>query len=41
VFEVTEGRQTIVTATDVDSVPPAAKTERTWRVEAGVLEEAA
>ena len=41
VFEVTSGRQTIVTATDVDSVPPAAKTESTWRVETGVLEEAA
>ncbi|MEX2395057.1 MAG: DNA replication and repair protein RecF [Actinomycetota bacterium] len=41
VFEVTAGRQTIVTATDIDSVPPAAKTESTWRVENGSLEEAA
>ena len=41
VFEVSAGAQTIVTATDVESVPPAAKVESTWRVTAGELEEAA
>lgn len=37
VFEVTEGAQTIVTATDRDTVPPGAKVESVWRVEAGSL----
>jgi DNA replication and repair protein RecF len=37
VFETTAGAQTIVTATDVESVPSAAKAESVWRVERGVL----
>lgn len=37
VFETTAGAQTIVTATDVDAIPAAAKVESMWRVEAGVL----
>jgi DNA replication and repair protein RecF len=41
VFEVTSGTQTIVTATDADAVPDAAKVESVWRVDAGTLEEAA
>ncbi len=41
VFEVTSGRQTIVTTTDPQAVPDAAKVESVWRVERGLLEEAA
>ncbi len=41
VFEVTEGTQTVVTATDPESIPAAAKVETVWRVEDGALEEAA
>lgn len=40
VFEVTAGRQTIVTSTDLEAVPASAKADATWRVAAGVLEEA-
>ena len=39
VFEVTEGAQTIVTATDADAIPPAAKVESVWTVTDGVLSE--
>lgn len=39
VFETTAGRQTIVTATDTDTIPAAAKAESVWRVERGTLEE--
>lgn len=38
VFETTAGAQTIVTATDADAVPAAAKVESVWRVEDGALE---
>jgi DNA replication and repair protein RecF len=38
VFETTAGAQTIVTVTDADAVPPAAKVESVWRVEDGALE---
>jgi hypothetical protein len=41
VFETTAGAQTIVTVTDSDAVPAAAKVESVWRVTNGVLEEAA
>ncbi len=41
VFDVTAGTQTVVTSTDPDSVPAAAKVESVWRVERGSLEEAA
>ena len=41
VFETTAGAQTIVTTTDAESVPPAAKAENTWRVDAGALERVA
>lgn len=41
VFDVTAGTQTVVTSTDPEIVPPAAKVESVWRVERGVLEEAA
>jgi DNA replication and repair protein RecF len=41
VFEVTAGTQTVVTTTDPDAVPAAAKVESVWRVERGSLEEAA
>jgi recombinational DNA repair ATPase RecF len=41
VFETTSGAQTIVTATDAESVPAAAKTEGFWRVEDGRLREEA
>jgi DNA replication and repair protein RecF len=41
VFETTAGAQTIVTATDADAIPAAAKVESVWRVTEGVLEEAA
>ncbi len=37
VFETTAGAQTIVTATDVDAIPAAAKVESVWHVEDGVL----
>jgi recombinational DNA repair ATPase RecF len=37
VFDVTGGCQTIVTATDVESVPPAAKQEAVWHVADGEL----
>lgn len=39
VFEVTHGTQTVVTATDHESVPAAAKVEGVWRVDRGVLAE--
>jgi DNA replication and repair protein RecF len=38
VFETTAGAQTIVTATDIDAVPAAAKVESVWHVSDGVLE---
>ncbi len=38
VFETTAGAQTIVTVTDADAVPAAAKVESVWHVEDGVLE---
>ena len=38
VFEATSGAQTIVTATDIDAVPAAAKVESVWRVSDGHLE---
>ncbi len=41
VFETTAGAQTIVTVTDSDAVPAAAKVESVWRVTNGVLAEAA
>lgn len=41
VFETTTGAQTIVTATDLDSIPAAAKAESVWRVQRGVLSEEA
>jgi DNA replication and repair protein RecF len=41
VFETTAGAQTIVTTTDADAVPAAAKVESVWRVEDGALEPAA
>jgi DNA replication and repair protein RecF len=41
VFETTAGAQTIVTATDADAIPAAAKVESVWRVTGGVLEESA
>jgi len=41
VFDVTAGTQTVVTSTDPETVPPAAKVESVWRVERGLLEEAA
>lgn len=41
VFETTAGAQTIVTTTDADAVPAAAKVESVWRVSDGVLEPAA
>jgi DNA replication and repair protein RecF len=41
VFEVTAGAQTVVTATDPEAVPAAAKVSSVWRVENGTLEEAA
>lgn len=41
VFETTAGAQTIVTATDAESIPAAAKAESIWRVELGVLREEA
>lgn len=41
VFEVTAGRQTIVTATDPQAVPDAADVQSVWRVDRGALEEAA
>lgn len=37
VFETTAGAQTIVTATDADAVPAAAKVESVWHVDSGVL----
>jgi DNA replication and repair protein RecF len=37
VFEVTSGAQTIVTATDIESIPAAAKVESVWHVTDGVL----
>lgn len=40
VFDVAQSGQTIVTATDADIVPAAAKVEATWTVEFGVLAEA-
>jgi DNA replication and repair protein RecF len=40
VFETTAGAQTIVTATDADAIPAAAKVESVWRVERGRLEAA-
>jgi DNA replication and repair protein RecF len=39
VFETTAGAQTIVTATDSESVPAAAKADSIWRVERGTLRE--
>jgi DNA replication and repair protein RecF len=39
VFETTAGAQTIVTATDVDAIPAAAKVESVWHVADGVLAE--
>jgi DNA replication and repair protein RecF len=39
VFETTAGAQTIVTATDSESVPAAAKADSIWRVERGSLRE--
>lgn len=39
VFDVTAGAQTIVTATDHESIPAAAKTESLWRVHDGALHE--
>lgn len=39
VFEVTSGAQTIVSATNADTVPPGAKIESTWFVENGSLQE--
>ena len=38
VFEATSGVQTIVTTTDADAVPPAAKAESVWRVAEGILD---
>ncbi len=40
VFETTAGVQTVVTTTDADAVPAAAKVESVWRVAEGVLCEA-
>lgn len=40
VFDVAQGGQTIVTATDADIVPAAAKVESSWTVYDGVLENA-
>jgi DNA replication and repair protein RecF len=37
VFETTAGAQTIVTATDHDTIPAAAKAEAIWRVDRGTL----
>jgi hypothetical protein len=37
VFEVTAGSQTIVTATDADALPAAAKVESIWRALEGSL----
>jgi DNA replication and repair protein RecF len=39
VFEVTAGAQTVVTATDRESVPAAAKAESIWHVDDGHLEQ--
>jgi DNA replication and repair protein RecF len=39
VFDVTQGGQTIVTATDAEIVPAAAKVEAVWNVADGILEE--
>jgi DNA replication and repair protein RecF len=41
VFDVTEGAQTVVTATDPAAVPDVAKVESIWRTDDGVLEESA
>lgn len=41
VFEVTAGRQTVVTATDPQAVPEAVEIQSVWRVDRGSLEEAA
>ena len=38
VFDVTTGVQTIVTTTDLESLPVSAKVESTWRVDDGRLE---
>ena len=40
VFDVTQNEQTIITATDLDVVPAAAKIEATWSVGNGELREA-
>jgi DNA replication and repair protein RecF len=40
VFDVTTGVQTIVTTTDLDSLPPSAKAEAVWHVSDGRLEAA-
>lgn len=40
VFDVTAGAQTIVTTTDIESLPPSAKVDAMWRVAAGRLEAA-
>ncbi len=40
VFDVAQSGQTIVTATDADIVPAAAKVEAVWTVADGILEEA-
>jgi DNA replication and repair protein RecF len=40
VFETTVGTQTIVTTTDAEAIPPAAKVSSVWRVERGTLQEA-
>ena len=39
VFETTSGAQTIVTVTDADAIPAAAKVESVWRVDEGILEQ--
>jgi DNA replication and repair protein RecF len=41
VFETTAGAQTIVTATDSESIPASVKAESVWRVQRGTLEEVA
>jgi recombinational DNA repair ATPase RecF len=38
VFEVTEGSQTIVTATDADALPASVKVSSVWRVLEGSLQ---
>ena len=40
VFDVAQSGQTIITATDADIVPAAAKVEAAWSVRDGVLEAA-